>query len=162
MLPTGMLRDPSRMLRYRYRLLTAASVSILNANWYYRLTRLRRVHFFLDRFLRVCYKVGRTQDKTKSTVKTTKIMRRLRRLLRKAFTPITIMIVPHSKSKLLRLRIPLTVLVALPVLWGIGTFYVISVGVQTAQYSEMSRKLSYFSSQFVEMRSTLSALQAAE
>jgi murein DD-endopeptidase MepM/ murein hydrolase activator NlpD len=89
-------------------------------------------------------------------------MRRLRRLLRKAFTPITIMIVPHSKSKLLRLRIPLTVLVAVPVLWGIGTFYVISVGVQTVRYSEMSRRLSYFSSQFLEMRSTLSSLQAAE
>ena len=89
-------------------------------------------------------------------------MRRVRRLLRKAFTPITIMIVPHSKSKLLRLRIPLAILVAAPVLWGFGTFYVISVGVQTAQYSQMSRKLSYFSSQFVEMRSTLSSLQIAE
>jgi murein DD-endopeptidase MepM/ murein hydrolase activator NlpD len=72
------------------------------------------------------------------------------------------MIVPHSKSKLLRLRIPLAVLVAIPVLWGIGTFYVVSVGVQTAQYTQMSRKLSYFSSQLVEMRSTLSSLQTAE
>ena len=89
-------------------------------------------------------------------------MRRVRRYLRKAFTPITIMIVPHSKSKLLRLKIPLTLLVAVPVLWGFGTFYVVSIGVQTAKYSEMSRKLSYFSSQFTEMRSTLSSLEAAE
>ena len=89
-------------------------------------------------------------------------MRRVRRYLRKAFTPITIMIVPHSKSKLLRLKIPLTLLVAVPVLWGFATFYVVSIGVQTAKYSEMSRKLSYFSSQFTEMRSTLSSLEAAE
>ena len=72
------------------------------------------------------------------------------------------MIVPHSKSKLLRLRIPLALLVAVPVLWGFGTFYVVSVGVQTAKYSEMSRKLSYFSSELLEMRSTLSSLQTAD
>ena len=72
------------------------------------------------------------------------------------------MIVPHSKSKLLRLRIPLTLLVAIPVLWGFATFYVVSIGVQTAKYSEMSRKLSYFSSQFLEMRSTLSSLETTE
>jgi hypothetical protein len=40
------------------------------------------------------------------------------------------MIVPHFKSKLLRLRIPLTLLVAVPVLWGFGTFYVVSVGIR--------------------------------
>ena len=74
----------------------------------------------------------------------------------------TIMIVPHSKSRLLRLKVPLTVLVAIPVLWGLGTFYVLSVGVQTAQYVDMSRKLSYFSSQFFEMRHTLTSLQTAE
>ena len=89
-------------------------------------------------------------------------MLRIRRFLRKAFTPITIMIVPHSKSKLLRLRIPLTLLVAVPVLWGFGTFYGVSVGVQAAKYSEMSRKLSYFSSEFLEMRSTLSSLQTTD
>lgn len=72
------------------------------------------------------------------------------------------MIVPHSKSKLLRLRIPLTLLVAVPVLWGFGTFYGVSVGVQAAKYSEMSRKLSYFSSEFLEMRSTLSSLQTTD
>ena len=118
------------------------------------------LHFFLDRFLGVCYKVYKTKPSRPS--KPQKIMRRARQFLRKAFTPITIMIVPHSKSKLLRLRIPLTLLVAVPVLWGFGMFYVVSVGVQAAKYSEMSRKLSYFSSEFLEMRSTLSSLQTAD
>jgi murein DD-endopeptidase MepM/ murein hydrolase activator NlpD len=89
-------------------------------------------------------------------------MLRIRRTLRKAFTPITIMIVPHSKSRLLRLKIPLAALLALMVLWGFGTFYVVTTGVQTADYRKMSRKLSYFSSQFVEMRSTVDSLQKAD
>jgi len=89
-------------------------------------------------------------------------MLRIRRTLRKAFTPITIMIVPHSKSRLLRLKIPLAALLALMVLWGFGTFYVVTTGVQTADYRKMSRELSYFSSQFVEMRSTVDSLQKAD
>jgi murein DD-endopeptidase MepM/ murein hydrolase activator NlpD len=89
-------------------------------------------------------------------------MLRIRRFLRKAFTPITIMVVPHSKSRLLRVKIPLAALLALVVLWGFGTFYVVSIGVQTADYREMSKKLSYFSSQFLEMRSTVASLQKAE
>jgi len=72
------------------------------------------------------------------------------------------MIVPHSKSRLLRLKIPLAALLALMVLWGFGTFYVVTTGVQTADYRKMSRKLSYFSSQFVEMRSTVDSLQKAD
>jgi len=89
-------------------------------------------------------------------------MLRIRRSLRKAFTPITIMIVPHSKSRLLRVKIPLAALLALVVLWGLGTFYVVSLGVQRADYRQMSKKLSYFSGQFLEMRSTMASLQKAE
>jgi murein DD-endopeptidase MepM/ murein hydrolase activator NlpD len=70
--------------------------------------------------------------------------------------------VPHSKSNLLRFKIPLAVLATVPILWAFGTFYVVSTGVQTAKYSEMSRRLSYFTRQFVEMSSTISSLQAAE
>jgi murein DD-endopeptidase MepM/ murein hydrolase activator NlpD len=72
------------------------------------------------------------------------------------------MIVPHSKSRLLRVKLPLAALLALVVLWGFGTFYLVSIGVQTADYREMSKKLSYFSSQFLEMRSTMASLQKAE
>jgi murein DD-endopeptidase MepM/ murein hydrolase activator NlpD len=72
------------------------------------------------------------------------------------------MIVPHSRSRLLRLKIPVAALLAVLILWGFGTFYVISIGVQTAEYRQMNRKLSYFSSQFLEMRSTLVSLQQAD
>jgi murein DD-endopeptidase MepM/ murein hydrolase activator NlpD len=89
-------------------------------------------------------------------------MLKIRRLLRKVFTPITIMIVPHSRSRLLRLKLPVAALLTALILWGVGTFYVISIGVHTAEYREMSKKLSYFSSQFLEMRSTLASLQQAD
>ena len=89
-------------------------------------------------------------------------MHKTKRLLRKCFTPITIMLVPHSKSKLWRVRIPLAALVSAAILWGFGTFYVVSIGVQTVKYYQMSEKLSYFSSQFTEMRSTIASLEKAE
>jgi len=89
-------------------------------------------------------------------------MHKTKRLLRKCFTPITIMLVPHSKSKLWRVRVPLAGLLAAVILWGFGTFYVVSIGVQTVKYYQMSEQLSYFSGQFTEMRSTIASLEKAE
>jgi murein DD-endopeptidase MepM/ murein hydrolase activator NlpD len=112
--------------------------------------------FFWTYFLGVCYK------KYKSVITTKKLMFKIRRFFRIAFTPITMMIVPHSKSRPLKLRVPLAWLVTLSVLWGFGMFYVLSTGVRTIEYSEMSRKFSYLSGQFLEMRTTISSLEAAE
>ncbi len=72
------------------------------------------------------------------------------------------MLVPHSKSRLLRLKMPLVGFLAILALWGFGTFYVVSIGVQTAKYYEMNKKLSYFSNEFIEMRSTIASLQKAD
>lgn len=89
-------------------------------------------------------------------------MRKARKLLRKVFTPITIMAVPHSKARPLRLRIPLLGIVAIVALWGVGTAYVVSTGVKTIEYYEMRQKLTYFSGQFLELRSTIASLRKAE
>ncbi len=86
----------------------------------------------------------------------------IRGFVRKAFTPITMMIVPHSKSRPLKLRVPLAALVMLVVLWGFGMCYVFSIGVRAAEYSEMSKKFSYLSGRFQEMRTTISSLETAE
>jgi murein DD-endopeptidase MepM/ murein hydrolase activator NlpD len=112
--------------------------------------------FFWTDFLVLCYK------KYKTVITTKKLMLKIRRFVTMAFTPITMMIVPHSKSKPVKLRAPLASLVTLLVLWGFGMFYVLSIGVRTIEYSEMSRKFSYLSGQFLEMRTTISSLEAAE
>jgi hypothetical protein len=89
-------------------------------------------------------------------------MLRIRRFFKKAFTPITMMVVPHSGSKPLKLRVPLAGIVVVTVLWGFGMFYVFSIGVRAAEYYSMSKKFSYLSDQFVEMRGTMSSLETAE
>ena len=89
-------------------------------------------------------------------------MYKIKGFFKKAFTPITMMIVPHSGSRPLKLRVPLGALVALVVLWGFGMCYVFSISVRAAEYSEMSKKFSYLSGRFVEMRTTISSLEAAE
>jgi murein DD-endopeptidase MepM/ murein hydrolase activator NlpD len=86
-------------------------------------------------------------------------MLKIRNFFRKAFTSITIMIVPHSRSRLLQLKLPFAVIAILIAGWGFGTAYAVSIGVRTARYLEMSRRLEYFSDKFYEMRSTLSSLQ---
>jgi murein DD-endopeptidase MepM/ murein hydrolase activator NlpD len=72
------------------------------------------------------------------------------------------MVVPHSKSKPVGLKVPFLALVVLVVLWGFGTVYVVSIGVKTAEYYRMSNKLSYLTGQFGEVRSTLTSLKKAE
>ncbi len=72
------------------------------------------------------------------------------------------MVVPHSKSKPVALRVPFLALAALFVLWGFGTVYVVSIGVNTVEYYRMSNKLSYLTGEVGEVKSTLTSLKKAE
>jgi len=87
---------------------------------------------------------------------------RIRNLLKKAFTPITIMFIPHSNAKPLSFKISSIGIVLSILLWLVGTAYVFSVAVDTAEYQTMKMKLNYYSEQFLELRSTISALKKAE
>gem|GEM_PF-6363596 len=77
---------------------------------------------------------------------------RIQPLLKKAFTPITIMIIPHSNRKPLNLKIPSIGIFISIILWLIGTGYVFSIAIDTLEYYRMQDKLAYYSSQFTEMR----------
>lgn len=83
-------------------------------------------------------------------------------LLKKAFTPITIMLVPHSKTRPLNLKIPFIGIFISIVLWCFGTVYIFSIAVDTFEYYKMRDKLNYYSQQFLELNSTISALKKAE
>jgi murein DD-endopeptidase MepM/ murein hydrolase activator NlpD len=72
------------------------------------------------------------------------------------------MLVPHSKSNLLKIKLPVVALAASVVLWLVGTAYVISMGVNTLEYYGMRKKLSYFTEQLTDLRSTIVSLQKAE
>lgn len=89
-------------------------------------------------------------------------MQRIRKLIKKAFTPITIMLIPHSSRSSLRLKVPSVGILVSIILWFIGMVYVFSIAVDSFEYNRMKEKLNYYSGQFLEMRSTLTTLKRAE
>ncbi len=89
-------------------------------------------------------------------------MQNIKKILKKAFTPITIMLIPHSSRNSIRLKIPsIGILVSL-ILWFIGTVYVFSIAIDAFEYNRMKDKLNYYSGQFMEMKSTIITLKRAE
>lgn len=89
-------------------------------------------------------------------------MHKVRTVLKKAFTPITIMLIPHTDKKSLSIKIPSIGIFVSIILWFIGTVYVFSVAIDAFEYNRMQQKLDYYSSQFMEMKSSMIALKKAE
>ena len=89
-------------------------------------------------------------------------MYKIKRLLKKLFTPVTIMMVPHDGKKTLNLKVPSIGIISSVLLWLVGSIYVISVAVDTVKYYHMQNKLSFYTEQFVQLKSTISSLKKAE
>jgi murein DD-endopeptidase MepM/ murein hydrolase activator NlpD len=89
-------------------------------------------------------------------------MHRFRRFLKWIFVPVTLMLVPHSRSKPVSFRIPLAGIFASVLMFLVGTAYMFSVSVRTMEYYTMKEKLSLVTSQYQEMKSTMHSLKQAE
>jgi murein DD-endopeptidase MepM/ murein hydrolase activator NlpD len=89
-------------------------------------------------------------------------MYKAKRFLKKAFTPITIMLIPHSSVKSVRIKVPSIGVAVSIILWLIGTAYVFSIAKDGLEYDRMKQKVDYYSSQFTELRSTIAGLKKAE
>jgi murein DD-endopeptidase MepM/ murein hydrolase activator NlpD len=87
---------------------------------------------------------------------------KVKRLIKKAFTPITIMLVPHSKAEPLNFKMPFIGIFTSIVLCCFGIIYILSIAVDTFEYYRMKDKLNYYSQQFLELNSTILALKSAE
>jgi murein DD-endopeptidase MepM/ murein hydrolase activator NlpD len=74
-------------------------------------------------------------------------------------TPVTIMIVPHARSNLFKVKVSLTGLIACLALSLVGAVYIISIGVKTLDYHAMKNKVSYFTKEFCDLRSTTASLK---
>lgn len=72
------------------------------------------------------------------------------------------MVIPHSRRKPLRLKVSALALFTCICLSFVGAGYVLSVGVKTAEYYGMKKRLSYFSSQVAEVKSTMYTLRKTE
>ena len=82
--------------------------------------------------------------------------------LKKAFTPVTIMLIPHSKTRPVNFKVPFIGMFTTIVLCCFGIVYVLSIAVDTFEYYRMKDKLNYYSQQFLELNKTMTALKKAE
>lgn len=89
-------------------------------------------------------------------------MRKLEKFLKKAFTPITIMVIPHENVKSLNVRIPFIVIPMFLFLSLAGSLYIASLAVHGLEYEPMKQRLNYYSREFGEWSSTVYALKKAE
>jgi len=89
-------------------------------------------------------------------------MRRIKRFLKLIFTPVTIMLVPHSRTKPVSIRIPFAGIAFSVVSFFVGVVYLFAVAVHTVEYHQMRERLAYVTDQFLELKSTMDSLKRAE
>jgi murein DD-endopeptidase MepM/ murein hydrolase activator NlpD len=93
-------------------------------------------------------------------------MKRMRILLKKAFTSVTIMVIPHDSLKAINLKIPLAGLIVAILLAVIGGGYTLGLAVNgleyKAQHTAMVEKVKFYSGQFYQWDSTVAGLKTVE
>jgi murein DD-endopeptidase MepM/ murein hydrolase activator NlpD len=89
-------------------------------------------------------------------------MHKLRPLLKRLFTPITIMLVPHSRSTSLNFKMPSAIFGLLLVFVCVGIVYTISLSVHLLDYYVMKKQYTQMSGQFQSMQTTITSLKASE
>ena len=89
-------------------------------------------------------------------------MYKLRLLLKKIHTPITIMLVPHSRFSSRSIRIPLFAAATFCALACMGAIFTASLTVQAVDYYRMKRDYARMTQHFTEMESTMASLKQSE
>jgi murein DD-endopeptidase MepM/ murein hydrolase activator NlpD len=89
-------------------------------------------------------------------------MYKLRLLLKKIHTPITIMLVPHSRFSSRSIRIPLFAAATFCALACMGAIFTVSLTVQAVDYYRMKRDYARMTRHFSEMESTMASLKQSE
>ncbi len=87
---------------------------------------------------------------------------KLKKLLKSAFTPVTIMFIPHTNNKPLNFKIPIIGLLTGIFLYIVGILYIFSIAVNSYEYYRMKDRLEYYTQEFTQLNSTISTLKKAE
>ena len=89
-------------------------------------------------------------------------MNRPRLFLKRLLTPVTILLVPHSRTKPVSIRLPVLAIASSVCLFLLGASVVVAMSVRAVEHQRMKERLSYLSSQFLEMKDTMLSLRKAE
>ena len=90
------------------------------------------------------------------------LFQKLKGLFRKSFTPITIMFIPHTKTRTINFRVPSIGIAVCVALWVIGTVYVVTAAARIVEYQSMKDKIAYYSKQLVELSSSIATIKKTE
>ncbi len=83
-------------------------------------------------------------------------------LAKKAFTPVTIMVIPHENVKSLSIKLPTLGILLSILLCAVGIFQVVSLAWKGLDYPVLAEQVKIFSKQFSEWNSTLTDLKKME
>lgn len=89
-------------------------------------------------------------------------MYKLRLLLKKIHTPITIMLIPHSRFSSRSVKIPVFAAAFFCVLACVGAVFSVSLTIQAFDYYRMKSEYARMSKNFTEMESTMASLKQSE
>ena len=89
-------------------------------------------------------------------------MDRMRCIIKRALTPVTVMLVPHTCSGELRMRVPAMVLAVFMFLSLAGGVYVYTLADAAFRYEPTRKELEYYKGQFAELEVTITSLASAD
>jgi murein DD-endopeptidase MepM/ murein hydrolase activator NlpD len=89
-------------------------------------------------------------------------MRKLKLFLRNYFTPVTILLVPHTRHRSFSLRLPLVGLYSMFFLSIVGACFLAVASMQAAKYYRARAELAHVNSQFREIESSIVSLKESE
>ncbi len=89
-------------------------------------------------------------------------MNKFHLFLKKAFTPVTIMVIPHSSLGSLNLKVPVVGILFILLCTAIGASYVFSLASYGWQYPSLVQQVDYYARQFSQWSSTATAVKEAE
>jgi len=89
-------------------------------------------------------------------------MNKMHFILKKALTPVTIMVVPHDSLRSLNVKVPSIFIFLSLVFSAVGGFYIFSLVANGLQYPSLVEKVDFYSQQFSQWNSTASALRETE
>jgi murein DD-endopeptidase MepM/ murein hydrolase activator NlpD len=89
-------------------------------------------------------------------------MNRLRRWLKKVHTPVTIMVIPHSRFSSRSIKMPFIVIALICIMSTMGIAYAVSLTAHAVEYFRMKREYASMNREFKEMASTMTALKESE
>jgi len=82
--------------------------------------------------------------------------------LKRLLTPVTILMVPHSRTRPVSIRVPVLAVAASVCLFLLGASLVVAMSVRAVEHQQMKERLSYLSAQFLEIKDTMQSLRQAE